>query len=141
VDLLGLAGTLHEWLDLAVAAGAAGVVALSIAMLLGVERARFAIDWLILGLVGVTLAGAVAGIVLLAGMGGPRDVLHYVYAVLVLAAVPIARVAGGRASPSDAPPPGARWSLRSLRHRHLAAWLIGGSLTTLAALLRLAATG
>lgn len=136
-----MAYALHDRLDLAVAVGATGVIGLTIAMLLGVERARFAIDWLILALAGVVIVGSIAGAGLLAGPGGLRDVLHILYAGIVLAAIPAARVVGSRAGTGELRPAEARGRFARLHHGRLAAWLIGGSLATLAALLRLAATG
>jgi len=142
MDLVASAVQVHELLNLVVGGGAAAVLLLTVPMVLGVERARFAIDWIILGVATFAGAGSIAGLVVLAGSGGPRDVLHLAYAVLVLVALPVARVLGARSGTEreSTIAPGPCAAIR-LRHARLAAWLIGGAVTTLAAQLRLAATG
>ena len=54
------------------------------------------LEGLLLVLLLITIAG---GLGLLAGGGHPREILHFVYAIVVFGAVPIAAALSARASP------------------------------------------
>lgn len=54
------------------------------------------LEAVLLVMLGVTIAG---GLGLLVGGGRPREVLHFVYAIVVLGSVPIAVTVSARASP------------------------------------------
>jgi hypothetical protein len=119
-----VAAQLHFWLAVASA---------SVALFVGVEavwrairgappgRAASRLEALLLLVVGVTVAG---GVGILAGGGAPRELLHFVYAVLAFGTLPVL----GRIT--------ARWEPR----RRGLATLVAAAVT-LAVVVRLAATG
>ena len=106
----------------AVLAIALGVVAVIAAR--GRDAHRNAIDRLILVVLVVALAAGATGAVLLATGHRPSDPLHLLYAAVAVAALPIARFAGGSV----------RWTSRS--------WVLAGAaIVLIGVVLRLVATG
>jgi hypothetical protein len=69
----------------------------------GITDHRFAVDRLVLGLLGVVIVAAFVGLVLVAGESRPHDPLHLLYGVLAALAVPVAWALGGRATAGGAP--------------------------------------
>jgi hypothetical protein len=100
------------------------------------------IEVLIVAVPGVVALSAAAGLVLLAGTGGPRDGLHAVYGVVALVALPLTRILGAGPPPHDDDPRGRPAEPASTQlTRGPALWLVAGAAITLGALLRLAGTG
>jgi hypothetical protein len=119
-----MAAELHLWLAIA-----GGVLVLLVGLEAALRAVRRAppgkaaarLEGLVLVAIGVTAAG---GLGILAGGGGPRELLHFVYAVFAFGTLPVlARVS-------------ATWEPR---RRGLATLL--AAVVTLVAILRLAATG
>jgi len=118
---------LHAWIAVVVAVVAALLVALGTLQALGIVRggsAKLWLDRLILVLLAAVTVACVVGLLVLVLVAPPREWLHLVYAALALAAAPLARYTAARR-----------------RSRRLGAWVAGGGLLTLAALLRLCGTG
>jgi hypothetical protein len=149
MDLVALAGQAHGALHtvsvggaggMLVAASAAWLVTLRQRLVPGVLRAL--IEVLIVAVPGVVALSAAAGLVLLAGTGGPRDGLHAVYGVVALVALPLTRILGAGPPPHDDDPRGRPAEPASTQlTRGPALWLVAGAAITLGALLRLAGTG
>ena len=116
---------LHAWLAVATAVLAVALTVVALLLAVGVLRSRRWLDRLILALLVAVAAALLLGPVIAIGRGaGPADPLHFVYAMVALLAVPVARlVAYGRGS------------------TRVGWWVVAGGLVTLGALLRLWATG
>ena len=115
---------LHAWV-----ATAAAVVALLIVLLgaldgLGAIAARRWLDRLMVALLVALGATVILGPGIVIGVRPPSDPMHYLYALVAVAAVPSARYAAGRRGATRA-----GW------------WFAVGGLVTLAALVRLWGTG
>jgi hypothetical protein len=117
----------HAWIAVGAAVAA---VALGVAGLVGARssgptgRVRRWIDRIVLGLLGLVVAAALVGAIVLLVVGPPSDWLHLLYAAIALLAAPAARLIAG-------------W-----RHSaRVGLWMTAGSLVTLGALLRLWVTG
>ena len=118
---------LHAWLAAGAAVAAAALVIGGVIDTLGVVRPGVAKRWLdrlLLALLGLVTLAAILGPLVLLLVGPPDDWLHLLYAAVVLAAAPIARLIADR-----------RGSAR------VGAWVATGGLVTLGALLRLWMTG
>lgn len=83
--------SVHRLLGLALALASIAVIGLSAAGWLPRPPARLWVDRAILVALGVAIVAAVAGLVVLVGGTGPADPLHFLYAVVALAALPLAR--------------------------------------------------
>jgi hypothetical protein len=116
--------TAHAW-----AAGAAAVLT-GVAVILGlldgagILHVRRLLDRLVIAVVVLLGIAAFLGPLLLIAVRPPTDMLHLLYAVLAIVAMPLAR-------------------LESMRRRstHAGWWIAAGGVITLAALVRLWATG
>ena len=124
------AAVLHAWLAAASAVLTAGATVLGALSGSGVARGRAVrlwLDRLVLAVLAVVAADLLlgAGVALLAsGAKGPADLLHLVYAIVALLALPVLRLEATRR-----------------RSARIGWWVCAGGLVTLGALLRLWATG
>jgi len=84
---------LHAALAWIAVAGAVAVVVAALPAAAGRTASYRLLDLAILGLIGSTVAAALAGLVLLLLGHRPSEALHFLYAVVALAAMPIARYA------------------------------------------------
>jgi hypothetical protein len=114
----------HAWL-----ATAGAVVATVLAVLgaldgAGVVRARRSLDRLAVVLFALLLGSLLLGPAIAIGVGGPADPQHFLFAAVAMLAVPAFRWIAARRGPARV-----GW------------WMAAGAVVTLAALLRLWATG
>jgi hypothetical protein len=121
----------HAWLAAAAAVAAVGTSLLGAMLGLHTARGHAARLWLdrfvlaVPALVAINVAlGGLVAILAAGGPTGPADPLHFVYALVALLVVPVARLEAMR-----------RHSTR------VGWWVCAGGLVTLGALLRLWATG
>ena len=84
---------LHVALAWIAVAGAVAVVAAALPAAAGRTASYRLLDLVILGLIGSTVAASLAGLVLLLLGHRPSEALHFIYAAVALAAMPIARYA------------------------------------------------
>jgi hypothetical protein len=84
---------LHAALAWVAVAGAVAVVAAALPAAAGRTASYRLLDLAILGLVGSTAAAALAGLLLMLLGHRPSEALHFLYAAVALAAMPIARYA------------------------------------------------
>lgn len=69
----------------------------------GTTDHRFAVDRLVLGLLGAVVVAALVGLGLVAGDARPDDPLHLLYGVLAALTLPVAWALGGRAAAGYGP--------------------------------------
>jgi hypothetical protein len=95
----------------------------------GIGDHRFAVDRLVLAVIGLVLANGLVGFVLIGAGGRPTDALHLLYGPAALATLPVGAWLSRRAPAGAAVP------------RRREGWLIAATIVLLGIELRLFATG
>jgi len=95
----------------------------------GARDHRFAVDRLVLAVIGLVLVNGLVGLVLIDTAGRPADALHLLYGPAAIATLPVGVSLSRRASASTVPP------------RRREAWLVVATIVLLGIELRLFATG
>jgi hypothetical protein len=116
--------SLHLWFAVAAIAADLGLVAVSLVGVATRRWNRLLGDRLVLAVLGATGLAALLGAGVAVTSRAPSDALHFVYAVVALVVLPIARYIG-----------------RSGSDRRRAGWLALGSLVQLTVFVRLLQTG
>lgn len=91
-----LLARLHAWIAVASAVLAALMVVVGALDGAGVVRARAWLDRLAVALFAALVLVVLLGPGIVVGLGGPADPLHFLYAAVALAAVPLARLVATR---------------------------------------------
>ena len=130
----------HQFLAAIVAAATIGLVIAATWSLLSGHRSagrtdhRFAVDRLVLVVIGLVAANAILGLVLVGGGSRPADPLHLLYGPAALIALPLGRRLGRRSGPGSGGP-------SSPDRRRIDLWLAVAAIALLGIELRLAMTG
>ena len=130
----------HQFLAAIVAAATIGLVVAATWSLLSGHRSagrtdhRFAVDRLVLVVIGLVAANAILGLVLLGGGSRPADPLHLLYGPAALIALPLGRWLGRRSGPGSGGP-------SRPDRRRIDLWLAIAAIALLGMELRLAMTG
>jgi hypothetical protein len=91
-----LLARLHAWVATAAAVVAGAIVIIGLVDGAGVVCARVWLDRLGIALFGGLVLVVLLGPGIVVGLGGPADPLHFVYAAIALAAVPVLRLLAAR---------------------------------------------
>jgi hypothetical protein len=114
----------HAFLGWLTVAATIAVMVAALPGAIGLASGRRWIDRAILSQLAAAAASGVAGVAVAVSGRGPREALHFVYAAIVIAALP-----------------GARYAVHAKTARPFAAWIAVAALVVMGALLRSFMTG